>query len=254
MSIFQRFKRTWNDGKDGFGSESYAAARAAGYSNADIQSGTAGFRVGKRATDMIGAGLSAEQSSSSAAREAQANADRYKSQLDGYQSRIQGYESQIGDYRSQVNNLSNQYNEQLKATETAQGLASEFEDKLDKRTAEYETAKGEADRYRNEAVGNQLRSLRAGSTASSKQSVAGAGSDLASGSTRFAGDPASQEDRLSRLVKSEGGLTDSVLVRKGPVVERMSSGGVGSSSRVRPQNSGLARGAGTGSYYASRFG
>lgn len=231
MSIYERFKRTWNDGKHGFGRHSYDAARAAGYSNADIQAAVSGRRVGRRATDMIGAGMSAE----AGARAAQAAADSYKSQLSDYQS-------QIGTYQTRVNNLSNQYNAQLKATEKAQGLANEFEDKFEKRTAEYEVAKGEADRYRNEAVGQQLRSIRAGSTTSNRQPVVGAESDLSRGSKRFAG--GQSETDLTSAIKAEGGLTDSVLARKGPVVERI--GG-------RPQSSGLASGSGSGSYYASRF-
>lgn len=256
MSIYERFKRTWNDGQSGFGSESYADARAAGYSNADIQAQTSGQRVGRRANDMIGAGISAERASNTAAQRAQAAADSYKSQLSNYQSqignyqsRIQGYESQIGNYQSQiggfqarVNDLSNQYSQQLKATETAQSLANEFEDKFEKSSADYELAKGEADRYRNEAVGQQLRSIRAGSPTSNRQPVVGAGSDLQSGSTRFAGDQT--EGNLTSMIKAEGGLTDSVLARKGPVVQRI--GG-------RPQSSGLASGSGSGSYYASRF-
>jgi hypothetical protein len=263
MSIYERFKRTWNDGQFGFGSESYADARAAGYSNADIQAQTSGQRVGRRANDMIGAGISAERASNTAAQRAQAAADSYKSQLSNYQSqignfqsqignyqsRIQGYESQIGNYQSQiggfqtrVNDLSNQYSQQLKATETAQSLANEFEDKFEKSSADYELAKGEADRYRNEAVGQQLRSIRAGSPTSNRQPVVGAGADLQSGSTRFAGDQ--KEGSLTSMIKAEGGLTDSVLARKGPVVQRI--GG-------RPQSSGLASGSSSGSYYASRF-
>lgn len=256
MSIYDRFKRTWNDGKSGFGSESYADARAAGYSNADIRAQTSGQRVGRRATDMIGAGISAERASASAAQQARAAANNYKSQLSNYQSRIQGYESQIGNLSSQiggyqsqignfqtrVNDLTNQYSQQLKATATAQGLADEFEDKFEESSAAYEVARGEADRYRNEAVGQQLRAIRGGSPTSNRKPVVGAGSDLASGSTRFAGDQA--EGNLTSMIKAEGGLTDSVLARKGPVVQRI--GG-------RPQSSGLASGSGSGSYYASRF-
>ena len=65
--IWNRFKRSWNDGKAGFGRHSYAAARAAGYSNADISAALGGRRVGRRAKDMIGAGIQAEQRSSAAA-------------------------------------------------------------------------------------------------------------------------------------------------------------------------------------------
>lgn len=252
MSIFQRFQRTWDDGQPGFGSESYSAARAAGYSNADIQSGVAGYRVGKRATDMIGAGLSAETSAGSAARRAQADADNYRSQLDGYKSRVLDFESQIGNYQTQVSNLSNQYNKQLQATSAAEERADDFEDRFEKKSAEYTVARDEADRYRNEAVGNQLRSLRAGSSGSGQRSNLGGGASLAAGGPRFSGNPGGAEGELLRLAR-ERGLADTLLKRKGPVVERMSTGAQSSAPRG-PATSGLSRGAGTGSYYASRFG
>ena len=68
MSIFDQFKRTWNDGVAGFGRHSYNDAINAGYTPAQIASAVAGKRVGRRAQDMIAAAQPAYSSGQSAGR------------------------------------------------------------------------------------------------------------------------------------------------------------------------------------------
>jgi len=59
MSIFDKYSRVWNDGKRGFGKESFNAAKAAGISNSQLASGLAGLRIGKIAQQSISAGTGA---------------------------------------------------------------------------------------------------------------------------------------------------------------------------------------------------
>ena len=224
--IWATFARSWNDSAPGFGRHSYAAARAAGYSNQEISDSIQGRRLGRRAQDMINAGIQAE--------------------------RAQGdLKAQLESYKSQVGQLQQQYNQQLVATQSAQASANEFQSKFDKASADYEAARQEADSYKEEAVGQQLRALRAGTVADSGGVGGGGIGDLTGGKARFSsGDSGS---KLSQQAREEAGLTDSVLNRKGPVVERISSGNQRQAGPSSQPNRGLAQGAGTGSYYASRF-
>ena len=244
--IWNRFKRSWNDGKAGFGRHSYAAARAAGYSNADIQAALGGRRVGRRAKDMIGAGIQAEQRSSAAAAQARRDADNYKSQLDSYRN-------QLSSYQNQVSSLTSQYQSQLQATEAAQKSADEFQSKFQKASTDYELAKKEADTYREQAVGQQLRAIRSGATATGGNERVGGVGGLTGGRQAFSASDMDKESDITKAAKAEGGLTDSVLSNKGPVVERINTADQRQTASRRAPNSGLARGAGTSSYYASRF-
>ncbi len=258
--IFNQFKRTWNDGKAGFGRHSYAAARAAGYSNAQIQASLGGYRVGKRARDMIGAGIQAESAAQASISAANSRANSYQSQLSNYQNQVSNFQSQMSGYQNQISNLTNQYNTQLTATKTAQdkakeaqGLADEFQEKFNQKSADYDMAKQEADTYREQAVGQQLRALRSGATsggANQKRTAAVGG--LTGGEQAFEA-PRERSSEITEMAKAEGGLTDSVLRNKGPVVERINSADRTQSTRRR-STSGLARGAGTSSHYSSRFG
>ncbi|HAX05330.1 MAG TPA: hypothetical protein DCX77_06595, partial [Acidimicrobiaceae bacterium] len=128
-----------------------------------------------------------------------------------------------------------------------ENLASEWEDKFGKKSEEYEAARGEADMYRNQAVGAQLRALRSGATA-------GGGNTSSSGSASLTGGRGSVQRyddnavAIEKNIKAESGALSS----KGPVVQRIQN-----SNRRQSAPSaaaGLARGAGSGSYYASRFG
>tara|TARA_B100000902_G_scaffold298422_1_gene285736 strand:- start:518 stop:1165 length:648 start_codon:yes stop_codon:yes gene_type:complete len=57
MSIFDKYSRVWNDGKRGFGKESYNDAKAAGISDRELSEGLAGLRIGKIAQDNIDRGM-----------------------------------------------------------------------------------------------------------------------------------------------------------------------------------------------------
>ena len=57
MSIFDKYSRVWNDGKRGFGKESFNAAKGAGISNSQLASGLAGLRIGQIAQQSISAGM-----------------------------------------------------------------------------------------------------------------------------------------------------------------------------------------------------
>lgn len=221
----------------GTGMGSWDRAINDGYSPQQIAAavGGSGLSVGWRLRDAA----NAVNAGAAAQRQAQ---QQVQQQANQYESQISGYKSQLADYQNQVSTLNSQYQGALAQGAEYQKQASDWQEQFKVKSADYDRANEEADRYRNEAVGQQLRSIRAGSTTSNRQPVIGAESDLSSGSKRFAG--GQSETDLTSMIKSEGGLTDSVLARKGPVVERI--GG-------RPQSSGLASGSGSGSYYASRF-
>ena len=253
MSVWDQYARVWNTGVKGFGIESYNAARAAGLSNAQIQSGTAGRLVGRRATDMINAGISTENALAGQIRSAQNEAAGYKSQLSGYESQLSNYRGQLDNYMNQVNNLSSQYQTALSRQQEIQSEADKWQSDFRDMSSKYETEKAEADRYRNEAVGRQLQGVRSGSTTSGSQATIGAGQgSLTGGGQRFQSDRPQSE--LARMVKDEGGLTDSVLANKGPVVERMTAERRQSPSAGQSSPS-LAAGrtSSTSGYYASRF-
>tara|TARA_A100001234_G_C12603426_1_gene376086 strand:- start:77 stop:787 length:711 start_codon:yes stop_codon:yes gene_type:complete len=223
----------------GLGMGSFNRARAAGYSPAQIAAAIPGTKlsVGWRLANQADAIVSSLKQRADAGKQAQDQLSSYKSQLDSYQN--------------QVSQLQGQYNKAMAATVAAQKQASEFESKFQKASADYEAARQEADSYREEAVGQQLRALRSGATSSSRQDGGGGIGDLAGGRTRFSGDSGSS---MSQQAREEAGLTDSVLNRKGPVVERINSGNQRQAGPSSQPNRGLAQGAGTGSYYASRFG
>lgn len=246
MSVWNQYARVWNTGVKGFGIESYNAARAAGLSNAQIQSGTAGQLVGRRARDMINAGISTENSLAGQIKSAQSEAAGYKSQLDDYRG-------QLDNYMNQVNTLSGQYQTALSRQQEIQSEADKWQSDFRDMSSKYETEKAEADRYRNEAVGRQLQGVRSGSTTSGSQATIGAGQgSLTGGGQRFQSDRPQSD--LARMVKDEGGLTDSVLANKGPVVERMTAERRQSPSAGQSSPS-LAAGrtSSTSGYYASRF-
>ncbi len=203
---------------------------------------TVGWRL-RDAADAVNAGVRAERQAQ------QRVADQERSLRSQYEGQIDDYRRRVEDYKNQVTNLSSQYEGALKQSQEYQQSAAEFEDKFNKRTTEFEAARQEADRYREESVGMQLRAIRSGATAEGSQTSGGGIGDLTGGRPQYS---SGDDDALTKASKAEGGLTDSVLNRKGPVVERM----VTSQQRSQPQqrSSGLSRGVGTGSYYASRFG
>lgn len=253
MSIYNQFKRTWNDGNHGFGRHSYNDAIAAGYTPAQIASAVAGKRVGQRAQDMIAAAQPAYSTGQSAGRSAarddyQGIIDSLNTQIGGYTNQISGLNNQINEYTTRVNTLTNQYDDALKTIDEVETARDKFESDLEQRTAEYEAARAEADAYREEAVGQQLRAVRSGSTAGGANQSQRMQGSLAGGRTGYSSDSGSDVGKIAELLRAQGGLTDSVLNRKGPVVEQL--GGAPQASREANRRS---PDAGTGSYYASRF-
>jgi chromosome segregation ATPase len=178
----------------------------------------------------------------------------YQGQISNYQSQISGFERQLNDYQNQVSGLQNQYNDALGQVQTWQSKAGEFEasardweDQFSTKSQEYEAARDEAERYRNEAVGQQLRALKAGTTSGGSNSTTQQGG-LAGGRTQYQPD---REDgvEIDKGIKAESGL----LSNKGAVVQRINTDQRRQRAPETRPNQGLASGS-TSGYYASRFG
>ena len=210
----------------GTGMGSWDRAINDGYSPQQIAAavGSSGLSVGWRlrdAANAVNAGAAAQQ-------QAQQQSANLASQ---YESQISGYKSQLSDYQSQVSNLTNQYQGALDQGAEYKKQSDDWQDQFKTKSADYERANDEAERYRNEAVGRQLQSLRSGASTTSSNATTGAG----------AGGLAA------------GGLTDSVLNRKGPVVERMVTSTQRQRGPTQAPSQGLSSGS-TSGYYRSRFG
>ena len=183
---------------------------------------------------------------------------RYDSQISGYQDRIRGLEDSISgiksDYEGQLSRFKSEMEEGIARY---RGLYdTEVQGRADDRTKAQERLEAQEKDFmeqlnaqaRAEAA-EQLRGLRAGSTASATARPTGA-VGLASGQTT-----ASRQEKGPVMdVRPEVNATDSVLDRSGPVVQlinnlrtrRPSGGGGGGRSPLS--------GGGAGNYYASRFG
>ncbi|HAX05196.1 MAG TPA: hypothetical protein DCX77_05910 [Acidimicrobiaceae bacterium] len=248
MSILHQFRGS----QGGFGLQSYNRARAAGLNPKQIAAamGSSGMSLGYRARDAIIRDTASQAEGLKQQRNAaQSQAASLRSQ---YEGQIADYKKRLDDYSGRVSSLTNQYQSALKESQGYQAQATEWQGKYTKKTGEYEAAKQEADRYRNEAVGRQLSQIRSGGTTKGSQASVGGGiGDYRKGGQTF--QSGSGDTALTRAAKAEGGLTDSVLNRKGPVVERLQT----RASQTAPggnSNQGLASGrTGTTNYYASRF-
>ena len=175
-----------------------------------------------------------------------------ESRIGGYEDRIRGFERDIDDYRNRNNQLQQQYTGALgqvqnwtnKANEFQQ-QASNWENQFNKRTGEWEAARSEAERYRNEAVGRQLQGLRSGSTVGGANARGGPTGTLSSGRSGYR----AMDDRaveIEKNIKAESGA----LASKGPVVERLVAA---QRARSASPQRGSAPPAQSSSYYASRF-
>lgn len=170
---------------------------------------------------------------------AESERDSYQSQISDYRNQLSNYQNQLTNYQSQFNDLTSQYNDAL-------GSASKFENMFNEKSAEYEAARDEAQRYRDEAVGRQLQTIRSGATTGGDNQTQGGIASLAAGraGVRKADDRAVE---IEKKIQAESGA----LTGKGPVVQRIQSSrpsGRASSNSQRQVNP-----AGTSSYYASRF-
>lgn len=258
MSIYNLYARTWNDGKKGFGRHSYNDAISAGFTPQQIAAAVEGKRIGERARDLIAA---YEQTRSSGQDEGRSEGrqsaaadyapiiDEYKSRISDYDKQISGYKTDIDNFRSKVDTLTSQYNTALSTAKENALARDDYMKRFSEASALHEMAQAEADRYREEAVGQQLRAVRSGASAGGANQTNQMRGSLASGKTGYSADRDEISD-LAESMKSQGGLTDSVLSREGPVVQQLSSGsgrGAGGGQRQATNR------AGSGSYYASRF-
>ena len=233
MSIRERFKGAGG----GFGITSYYNARMAGYSpqeiKADLDQSPKG--VGYRARDLLTQDLARESD--------------YRDKIAGQEAQISGYDSQLSDYQARVEDLSGQYSNALQQAEENAATRDQYLAQFQDATARYEAEKQAADRYREEAVGQQLRAVRAGQAGPSGSQTDQMRGSLASGRTGYSSD-SRDISALAESMRAQGGLTDSVLNRPGPVVQELSRGS-GSSTPGGQRKT--INSAGTGSYYASRF-
>ena len=193
-------------------------------------------------------------------------ADQFEQDYNNLRGEISGYRDTIRGLEDSIGGIKSEYEGQLSRfkTEMEEGIArykglydTEVAGRADDRTKAQERLEAQEQDFlqqlnaqaRAEAA-EQLRGLRAGSTASATARPRGA-VGLASGQTT-----ASRQEKGPVMdVRPEVNATDSVLDRSGPVVQlinnlrtRRPSGGGGGGGR-----SPLA-GGGAGNYYASRFG
>ena len=221
----------------GSGMASYRAALDAGYSPQDIAAAAphSGLSVGWRLRDTIGT----INASSQAARQAQA-------QSSGYESQLNSYKQQLSDYNSRFSDLTNKYEGAMAKQAELSSSVAEWEGKWNQSQADYEQARSEADAYREEAVDNQLSRIRAGTTVAGQQQgpssgvLSGAGSKLRE---------SEKDDGVN--VQTNVQAEDSVLSKKGPVVEVLRKAGSTPSRAPGALTSGTGS---RGNYYSSRFG
>ena len=183
---------------------------------------------------------------------------QYDSQISGYQNTIRGLEDSISGIRSEYEGQLDRFKSEME-----EGIAkykglydTEVQGRADDRTKAQERLEAQEQDFlqqlnaqaRAEAA-EQLRGLRAGSTAAATARPRGE-VGLASGQTTVS----RQEKGPVMDVRPEVNATDSVLDRSGPVVQlinnlrtrRPSGGGGGGRSPLA--------GGGASNYYASRFG
>mgnify|MGYP003111038500 CR=1 FL=1 len=178
----------------------------------------------------------------------------YSDLFDSYENRLDGleddYEDQLNRFKGEMEDSINRYKglydaEVLGRDQDRTRMQTEFDEKYAAQEKDFLDQLNA--RNRAEAA-DQLAGLRAGTTASSTARPTGAAS-LTSGQTT-----ASREQKGSVFdIRPEVNATDSVLNRKGPVVQlinklqaRRPSGGGGGQSPLS--------GGGASNYYASRFG
>ena len=189
------------------------------------------------------------------AQNAQSAIDEYRSTISDYRSQISGFQSQLSNYQGQVSNLQTQYQGALAENATISKERDEYEKKFGEQSALYEQARAEADTYREQAVGRQLSGLRSGaSSGGANQTSYAGGGNLTSGRSGYRSSARDQDKEIADYVIEQGGITDSVLSREGPVVQMMDKNRRGPARGTPSQIRDRTSNAGTGSYYASRFG
>jgi hypothetical protein len=210
----------------GFGQASYQSAVNAGYTPAQIASllPGSGLQAGPVAQQRLSADLSSLENS---ARQSQ--------------SALEQYDARFSELTSQYNSALQERNTFQSQVGSAQAAAQEAKNRADA----YEKQQKEQQEF---AINEQLHGLRSGATVSGTPG-AGLGSLTSGGRSYSSGGPSRPGGILDSYYRS-GDLTDSVLNKRGPVVEpvQVQSGG---SSAPRNLTSGSSNTAG---YYARRFG
>lgn len=246
MSLLQ-YQRIWDDGQPGWGKHSFNAAASAGHSASDISNfvNSGQIRIGKRAMDMAhGAGLTSRANEQLLAAQQQ----QFAAQAQNYQNQLSSYQNQLSDYSNRISSITDKYTAAQGQVGKLEASVADWTGKFNEKSQAYEAAKAQADAYKEEAVSRQLAGLRGGSTAGGTVGARGP-LDLASGKSIYrTGGP---KKNTIVEVKEEISPTDSVLARKGPVVERIAAVRR-TNAPVQSQGPSAPTGA-TGSYYASRF-
>ena len=177
----------------------------------------------------------------------------YETDIRGYKDDIRQYDTDIARYKTDFGELTGKYEGVLKDNKGLETERDEANKKLGEKTDLYEQLKLDADVYRRNEVDAQLAGLRGGATYGGGNQTSYGGGNLASGRSGYSSSTQSRDKGLADYVMQQGGATDSVLNREGPVVETMNKGGGGGGGSPRAMRRRTNSG-GTGSYYASRFG
>lgn len=178
-----------------------------------------------------------------------------RDQIGNYEEQIGGFEEQISDYKNRFADLTSQYTAALANNATLTAERDEAQKRFQEQSAQYETAKTERDAYREAQVGEQLAGLRGGASAGGANQTSYTSGDLSSGRSGYSSSTQDRDKGLADYVMQEGGVTDSVLNREGPVVQLIGRRERRQAPRqARGRSQSMTSGAGTGSYYASRFG
>lgn len=239
MSLLS-YQRTWDDGQPGWGRRSFDDAIRAGYTGSDISNfvNSGQIRIGKNALDMAYGADAASRG----------NAQALAAQAQNYQNQLSSYQNQLSDYSNRISSITDKYTASQGQVGKLEASVADWTGKFNEKSQAYEAAKAQADAYKEEAVSRQLAGLRGGSTAGGTVGARGP-LDLASGKSIYrTGGP---KKNTIVEVKEEISPTDSVLARKGPVVERIAAVRR-TNAPVQSQGPSAPAGA-TGSYYASRF-
>tara|TARA_B100000085_G_scaffold144188_1_gene131160 strand:+ start:1901 stop:2767 length:867 start_codon:yes stop_codon:yes gene_type:complete len=179
----------------------------------------------------------------------------YDDEISDYESKVGTLEGQVGDYRSRVSTLTDQYSGALTNNQALTAERDKARQEFADQSAAYEAAMQERDRYREMDVNEQLSGLRGGATAGGANQTSYATGGLASGRSGYSSSTQDRDKGLADYVMQQGGVTDSVLSREGPVVQLIGRRERRQARRrARQQARSMTSGAGTGSYYASRFG
>lgn len=177
----------------------------------------------------------------------------YETDIRGYKDDISEYDTKIEGYKTDFDELTGKYEGVVKDNEGLTTERDEANKKLEDKSALYEQLKLDADVYRRNEVDASLAGLRGGATSGGGNQTSYGGGNLASGRTGYSSSTQKRDKGLADYVMQQGGATDSVLNREGPVVETMNKGGGGGGGSPRAMRRRTNSG-GTGSYYASRFG